>query len=340
MDRTATISRDPAAVAGRSDVYSLYGLNLRSEFPFVGQLSEGAGEPDLTFEVVDAPPVAGWEGDVPDFASSPRLDGVEESLVRVYLRDGYDVLCLTGLADYYLGPDSIVCHLLDPGYEHLVEIHLLGTVLSLWLELRGTPALHASAAVVEGEAAAFLATSKSGKSSLAAALMQDGYPLLTDDVLAVEHDGEAVRVRPGYPQMRMWPDQARHLGVGYQDLPLVHPDYSKRRVPVGEGGFGAFCNEPRPLACLYLPERRDPANRGTAIEFTQPSRVEGLMTLLGQSFLPNTVEGLGLQPVRMGVLAALASKVPVRKVSYPDGYRHLPRVRQAILEDLDTLRSR
>lgn len=318
-------------------VYSLYGLNLASDFPFASQLERGVGHPDLTFRLVDAPPVAGWEGDTPSFASSPQLDGVEESLMYVYRRDGYDVLRFTDVADYYLWPDSIVCHLLDPAYEHLVEIYLLGVASSLWLELRGTPALHASAVVVEEHAAIFLATNGGGKSSLAAALMQTGHPLLTDDVLAIEHSRGAFRGRPGYPQMRMWPEQARHFLGHYEDLSIVHPAYSKRRVPVGRDGLGTFCNEPRPLACLYLPERRNPADWGTGIDFVQISRVEGLMTLIGQSFVPNTVEALGLQRQRLSFFAGLSSRVPVRRVIYPEGFRYLPRVRQAILDDLAVL---
>lgn len=337
MGSAATIRQGEATAGGRSGLYSLYGLNLASDFPFASRLPAGVGGPDLTFDVVDAPPVTGWEEDVPAFASPPQLDGVEESLLYVYRWDGYDVLRLTGVADYYLAPYSIACHLLDPAYEHLVEIHLLGVVLSLWLELRGIPALHASAAVVEGRVAAFLATNKGGKSSLAASLMQAGSPLLTDDVLPLEREGEVVRGRPGYPQMRMWPDQAGHFRGRYEDLATVHPAYSKRRVPVGEGGLGTFCNEARPLACLYLPERRNPAEWGAGVEITQLPRVEALITLVAQSFVPNTVEALGLQPQRMGVLTALVSQAPVRKISYPEGYQHLPRVRKAILDDLITL---
>jgi hypothetical protein len=320
-------------------VYSLYGLNLASDFPFTNQLVAGIGDPDLTFRLVDAPPATGWERDTPAFASLPELDGAEESPIYVYRRAGCDVLRFTGVADYYLGRDSIVCHLLDPAYAYLVEIHLLGIVLSLWLELRGIPTLHASAVVVEHRAAVFLATSRGGKSSLAASLMQAGHPLVTDDVLAVERRGDIYVTRPGYPQMRMWPEQAHHFLGHWEDLDIVHPAYSKRRVPVGEGGLGDFRDEPAPLACLYVPERRDPAGWEARIEINPMSRIESLMTLVGQSFIPHTVEGLGLQPQRLRFFASLVARVPVRKIVYPEGYDLLPKVRHAILSDLSGLES-
>jgi hypothetical protein len=319
-------------------VYSLYGLNLASDFSFVNPLIGGTGAPDLTFSLVDAPPLTGWEDNEPAFASAPELDGVEESMIYVYRQDGYAVLRFTNMADYYLQPGSITCHLLDPACEFLVEIHLLGVTFSLWLELQGIPVLHASAVVVEGRAAVFLATNSGGKSSLAASLMQAGYPLLTDDVLPVERRGITFRGRPGYPQMRMWPEQARHFLGHYEDLEIVHPAFSKRRVPVGEGGLGTFRNQPTPVACLYLPERRDPAKWGTEVEIIQIPQVEVLMSLIGQSFIPLTVEALGLQPQRLNFFASLVTQVPMRRIFYPEGFHHLPLVRRAILDDLAGLR--
>lgn len=320
-------------------VYSLYGFNLASDFPFANRLMRGTGDPDLTFRLTDTPPVSGWKADAPAFATSPELDGVEESLLYVYSRGGYHVLRCTDVADYYLWPDGIACHLLDPAYDYLVEIYLLGVAFSLWLELRGVPALHASAVAVEGRAAVFLATNHGGKSSLAASLMQVGYPLLTDDVLPVERREETYVARPGYPQMRMWPGQAHYFLGRYEDLEVVHPAYSKRRVPVGEGGLGAFHEEPAPLACLYLPERRDPAEWGTKTEVNRISRVEALISLVGQSFIPHTVEALGLQPQRLDFFASLVSELPVRRIVYPEGYDLLPEVRHAILSDLSQLES-
>lgn len=333
------VRRSVASVGAKTPLYSLYGLTLASDFPFANRLTKGNDGPDLTFRMVETPPVSGWEEDEPAFATSPEIDGVEESLLCVYRRPDYYVLRFTDVADYYLWPDTIACHLLDPACKHLVEIHLLGIVISLWLELRGIPALHASAVAFEGRAAAFLATCSGGKSSLAASLMQDGCPLLTDDILAVERRGEVFEGHPGYPQMRMWPEQARHFLGRCEGLEIVHPAYSKRRVPLGKGGLGSFCSQQLPLGCLYLPERRDPAEQGIEVEFAPVSRVEGVMALVGQSFIPNTVQGLGLQPRRFGLFSSLLSRVPVRRLIYPDGFEHLPRVRRAIMEDLADLPS-
>jgi len=315
-------------------VYSLYGLTVASDFPFVSRLEKGVGTPDLTFRLADGPPVTGWEGYAPVYASASRVDS-GESLFYVYRQGDLHVLRCTEEADFYIWPQEIVCHLLDPAYYHMVEIYLLGFALSLWLELRGIPALHASAVVVEDRAVGFLATNRGGKSSLAATLMQAGYPLLTDDILPLERRQDTFWGRPGYPQMRMWPDQAQHFLGYYEDLDIVHPAYTKRRVPVGDDGLGVFCHVPQPLACLYIPERRDPDARETQeVEIKPILGAEALTALLGQSFALHIVEALGLQASRFRFFASLASQVPMRRLAYPEGSDQLPRVRRAIVDDL------
>lgn len=334
MESTST-SWDP--IAGHSSSYRLYGLTLESDFPFASHLLRGMGAPDLRFSLSTAPPCpAVWEKAEPVYAS-PFLTENGESDYAVYRQADRDILRYTDVADFYVQPARIVGHLLDPSRKHDVELLLLGSVLSYWLEREGVPALHASAAVVNGRAVAFLAHNRGGKSSLVAALMQAGHPLLTDDILPLElRDGVPIG-QPGYPQMRFWPDQALHFLGRYEDLPLVHPSVTKRRVRVGPGGLGTFCDTARPLACLYLPMRRDPDDPNRDIEIQPASFLDTFKELVRYSFLPRTVEALGWQPQRLKLFARIAAHAPLHRLVYPSGVEHLPRVRQAILDDLRRL---
>ena len=240
---TLSAERSPTALNGDWQTYRLFGLTLVSDFPFANQLAHGVDPPDLTFTcAVQSPVPTDWGRATRIYASPYRTDD-GESIAYLYRLDACDVLRFTRVADFYLWPDRIVCHLLDSAYDYMVEIHLLATVLAFWLELQGIPALHASAVVVDGRAAAFLSHSASGKSVLAATLMQAGYPLLTDDILPVERRHGAFVGRSGYPQMRMWPDEARYFLGHYHNLERVHPALSKRRAHVGPDGFGTFCDE-------------------------------------------------------------------------------------------------
>jgi hypothetical protein len=317
--------------------YRLFGVTLASDFPFANRLAPGTGIPDLTFTCGTTPPFRyNWKETIP-IHTSPYQTEDGESVMVLYRAQGCDVLHFTGVADFYLWPHRIVCHTLDPTRDYMVEIRLLGPVFSLWLEHRNVPTLHASAVTLNRRAVAFLSTNRGGKTSLAAALMQLGHPLLTDDILPVEQIDEGFLGRPGYPTMRMWPDEAQHFVGGYHGLEQVHPDLAKRRVPVGRAGFGSFCAIPKPLACCYLPERREPAERSTEIKIAPVSPRDAVMQLIRNSFAARMVEAAGLAPQRLNLFVSMARQVPMRRLTYPSGFEHLAQVRLAILDDLKAL---
>jgi hypothetical protein len=319
--------------------YCLYGLTLASDFPFSSQLAPGSGEPDLTFTCTeDAPFPTRLETLQHTYASVYQNKNGKPDLY-LYRQPDHDVLRFTDIADFYIGPNNVTCHLLDPAFNHMVEICLLGVVLSFWLERSGICALHASAVSVEEHTVAFVATNTGGKSSLAAILMQAGYPLLSDDILAIEQKGDRFIGRPGYPQMRMCPDQAEHFLGHYEKLELVHPQYAKRRVPIGAESWGTFCGLSQPLRCFYLPERRDATEWGTGVEIRPASPNASLIELLRHSFTPNLVAALGLQPKRLEFLAQLVRQIPIRHLIYPSGWEHALDVGRRIVEDLASLES-
>lgn len=311
----------------------LYGINLASDFPFATHLGTAGGPPDLTFSVcLEAPVSTLWQQE-PSVYQSPWRTDDGESVAFLYRAPGFEVLRFPGLLDFYLWPGRITCHLVDPRSQSLVELRLLGPVLAYWLERRGCASLHASAARLEDRAAAFLATHGGGKTGLAAALMRAGGELLTDDLLPVEECGDAFFGYPGYPQMRMWPDEAAWFLGGCDNLPLVHPELAKRRVPVGPDGFGSFCDRPLPLACLYLPERRQETRGPVEIHPVAPR--DAMIELVRHSFSPFLVEAAGLQAGRFDRFARLVHQVPVRRLSYPSGFDRLSGVAQALLRDLE-----
>jgi hypothetical protein len=325
--------------------YRIFGLTLWTDFPFVSRLAPGpasdanhtpsSATADLSFTCQKDAPLA--------------IDREKEA--------GCDVFPYSGVADFYCFRDRIVCHLLSPAAIHLIEIIFLGEVLSFWLERHGIPALHASAVLTGRGAVAFLSSNHGGKSALAATLMQSGHPLVSDDILPVEEQDGIFACRPGYPTMRMWPDEAAHFLGAFEHLPLVHPELSKRRVPVGVDGFGSFCDTSQPLAGIYLPERRAGSGATTTSEIPpgghpgrHPPHLEALaayadieilpvsprdavIELIRHSFSAHHAEAAGLAPQRLDFFARLAQKIAMRRLIYPAGFEHLPRVREAILGD-------
>jgi hypothetical protein len=309
----------------------LFGANLESGFPFTVDLPAGRPPADLAFDLepgLGAPELA--PGRPAPIYSSPWREEGGESVCHLFRLADRDLFSFSKVVEFHLGPRRISARLLHPDYEYLVEFRLLGPILSFWLERQGIPTLHASAVEVKGHAGVFLSASGGGKTGLAAAMMQAGHALLTDDILPVEETGGAFLGRPGYPQMKMWPDEAAHFFPGWEHLPRVHPQITKRRVTVGEGHWGAFHDSPLPLAALYLPERRE----GGPIEISPLSRSQAVIELVRHSFSPHLVQAVGLQPSRLDFFARLVRQVPVRRLAYPSGFERLPEVVEAVRRDL------
>ncbi len=136
-----------------------------------------------------------------------------------------------------------------PGAEEAILRHyLLGPVLAVALHQRGLLVLHASAVRIGQGAVVFMGDSGWGKSTLAAVFYQQGHALVTDEVCALRFDGAAAWVLPALPQLRLWPDAARALGIDPETLPRVHGRAQKRTLPASRG----FPSQPLPLRRVYL----------------------------------------------------------------------------------------
>ena len=74
--------------------------------------------------------------------------------------------------------------------EGTIRLPLLGAVLAIALHQRHFFSLHASAVVINHQAALFLGASGQGKSTTAATLFGRGHQLITDDVAAIAFSPE------------------------------------------------------------------------------------------------------------------------------------------------------
>jgi hypothetical protein len=301
---------------------------MASRHPFTFSLPRSTSTPDWSFDVVEEAPLPpGWD------EAPPLVDGrvVGSPMVgAVFECEGGLVARFGTRADFFIWPDRILCHLHDRRYAFAVELWLFGTVLSLWLERAGITTLHAAGVAVDDRVAAFLATNQGGKSTLAAGMMRSGARLVTDDVLALTTEGGRIVGRPGYPQMRFWPEQARAVLGRDEGLDRVQPGSAKLKVPVGPSGFGAFESRSLPLAAVYLPERCD-VDR---VSIEPVPLADAMLALVRHAFLAGIVEALGLAPARFAAFAALLRQAPMRRLRYPSGMDRLPEVVAAIHLDL------
>src|SRR5688500_2948259 len=135
--------------------------------------------------------------------------------------------------------------------------YFLGPILAFIVRLRGSLALHAGAVAIDGEALLITGVAGAGKSTTAAAFLDRGASLLTDDVAVIDWKADAPHVFPGYPRVRLWDDSAASLYGSAEALPPLTPTWSKRFVDAR----GAFAGESVPIRAIVVlaPRHAGPA---------------------------------------------------------------------------------
>ena len=154
--------------------------------------------------------------------------------------DGALMLRLPGIATYRVTRAGIQVDSVRDQPE--AGALLVATVLPLLLLQRDFLVLHGSAVDSPQGAVAFIGRVAIGTSTLAAALVRRGYPLLSDGVVALNPENGVI---PAYPQHQLWPNTLAVLGMS--PCAPLRPGIRKRAV-----ASRAWTGETRPLRAVFL----------------------------------------------------------------------------------------
>jgi energy-coupling factor transporter ATP-binding protein EcfA2 len=199
--------------------------------------------------------------------------------------------------------------------EAKIRLYLLGTCMGVLLMQRGILPLHGSAVVIDEKVYAIVGESGAGKSTLAAAFAHAGYPLMTDDVIAVSlsNDSAAATVYPSYPQQKLWEESIEQLGLLSQNYSSIYQRVNKYAVPMQS----QFHREPLPLAgVVELIKVSEPEPSIKAY-----NSLEGLHVLNVHTYRNSLLRLLNLRQWQFQSIARLASQLPVYQLRRPvDGF--------------------
>ena len=306
--------------------YCLYGVHIRSQWllPCPEETASGLAE----VELFEAP-------------ASLLSEVARETIIQpnpakwfhhVRLRDGSVYLRWSGLFEFLISADGrrIACRALNGVSRDAFHTYLIGQVLSFALVKQGIEPLHATVVLANEQAVAFLGDCGYGKSTLAAAFLQVGHPLLTDDLLVVNEEGPGFSAYPGPPRIKLFPEIANSLlGEGIKGVPMNNLT-PKLIIPLDDHWFHRGT---APLKSLYVLAPAGPASRGERVTIRLLSQRRAFVELVKNSFNCIVIEPERLK--RQFLLATrLASMVPIKLLSYPRSLASLPSVREAILSDL------
>lgn len=182
---------------------------------------------------------------------------------------------------------------------------VLAQVLPIAASLQGIDLLHASAVAVAGKAVAITAEAGTGKTTLAANLLDHGADLLADDVLALELAGTEIVAHPGVALANVDPAQHAKLGARARE---------RLATELGEGDklyvLGELADGPHRLAAVYF-LRRDGTEAKLVVEPEADAR-----KLLGSSFVPY-LDGPEYQLKHLDVCSRIAEQVPIFSLTAP-----------------------
>jgi hypothetical protein len=217
--------------------YELYGLRLASALELPELPRASSGDVDVELELVEP-------GALGSFASPEPADPALANRIETNA-EGCDIVW-GGDARVRISAGRRVRVDARRGVEiAALRAALLGPVWGVILAQRGLLPLHASAVDIGGGAVALAGASGQGKSTMAAALLERGHALLSDDISAVAWHGDVPSILPAFPQQKLEPESLAAIGKSAESLAPVHSRESKRLRPVRAHFAGARRPMPR-----------------------------------------------------------------------------------------------
>jgi len=235
-------------------LYSIGNHILESDVPFPDLTEIRQGTPQYSFRLLAQSP----KNDALDWFH--HWTGADEEVWLAIGRhaSGY-LLRFPDLADFHLSTCSkqIDCYVTPGTSLETISHLLLDQVFPLVLSKNGRLVVHASAVVTPKGALAFVGSTGRGKSTLAASLAVQGFPLMTDDCLLIEETPAGLMVTSSYPGARLWDDSIENLFEHEPQLSNVAHYTDKKRLTLSDAQVH-FCWDTVPLRRMYF--LADPAD--------------------------------------------------------------------------------
>ncbi|WP_456425631.1 serine kinase [Rhodocaloribacter sp.] len=291
--------------------YTAYGLSIRSHFPVpeLPALETAPAHADLCLRVDEVDAETGMSGE-------------EQTAFRV--TDEHLCLRFPDLGAFLIEADRITVDPAPGASMEAVRLMLVGSVLGLFLRRRGLLTLHGNAVASRDGAAIFLGASGAGKSTLTAALHRRGFCFMSDDVAALDLSGPVVTLRPGLPRLKLWRDAAEAFDRPTGGLPRAHPGFDKHIHPVET----RVAVRARRLLAVYVLEP------GEAPSLAPLAPADALVELIRHAHLPRSLRITGDEARHFEQSAALARRIPARRLVRGASFDQLPRLLDLIEDDL------
>lgn len=218
---------------------------------------------------------------------------------------------------------------LNDSNEDDVRIFLLGSCIGALLMQRTVFVLHGSCIQVGDGCIACVGHSTAGKSSLAAAFMQSGYPIISDDICAIDQHGQAI---PGIPRIKINQDMAKKLNIDTNGLRTIRANYdNKFSLPLDS----LFCTERLPLLAIY----ELAPDKGEVILHNKLTRFDAFSTVHRHLYRPRYTKAMDKAESSLKRCSELAENTQVSRIQRPMNQSSAEELRELILQNLKHISS-
>ena len=273
--------------------YRVFGVTLRSEI----ELPELPPAPDLPPDVT-----VSW-GNVPPV-------GATEDPYGLSVTEFGATISIASVARFQVSGGTQIRIDANPDAEEAtIRLFLMGTAMgALFCQRRIFP-LHANAIVFDGQAVAFAGPSRAGKSTLAAAFLDRGHAILSDDICVINSGINGTFVaEPGIPRVRLWSDAIKRSGRDSSVLKRVRSGMDKFVVPTR----AAQPEQALPLRAIFVLGADGPEVRARTLQGF--SAIEALAAnTYRASFLPM----IGDPSAHFAMCLKIAQRVPILELQRP-----------------------
>lgn len=208
-----------------------------------------------------------------------------------------------------------------------INTWLYGTIFAYILQSRGYLVLHGSAVLVNDRAVIFSGDSGVGKSTTAAAMVAHGYPLITDDVVALRYNsvGQLVLI-PGPQRVKLWDDALTKFGRSSDGLQQVTNKDNKYELPIEN-----YQSKEVVVAQFYELNHSEDCYEIYLIEQIGYNKIS---TLIKNTYRYAMLRSMGKLSLHLQQIAQLATSIEVYQVTRPQNQYLLDELLQKISQKL------
>ncbi len=298
--------------------YKAFGINIASELPFK-ELEQGKANSQVKISFAQ----------VPGMLENPQSKGV-----RFEAKQGLFLLKIDNVANYLVkdGKEIFIEKNNSSVADNEIRLFLLGPVMGALLIQRGLLPIHGSAIENAGSAIVFSGIPGAGKSTLAAAYLNTGNCVISDDISVINLNANNVpMIYPGFPQMKLWADAIRYFGSDQQSKRILREGIQKFGIPVNNG----YYNQPLPVKKIYILGTHNQPN----FILNPLKGIDKFNTLKNNTYRWQFLKGLGKTKEHFSLLSKLAEYVDVARIMRPIDSFKIKELMELIDNDLKQLQN-